>query len=242
MSHFAKIETGRERWSSYACIARHRHDRAYVAVVLSGTYEECGSRGRFRVGPGDVLVHDTFDAHLNRFQKHGAQILNLVSADLQAGFGVGHVADPDEIARTAERDAIEAMQQLQAQLHLTTQSARDWTDDLALDLLANPSCRLEHWAREHGLSAETVSRGFGKVFGITPASFRLEARTCRALALIRESPMPLAAIALATGFADQAHMSRAVSTIAGSAPRKWRSPAGTGQVRSRLPWAAPVKF
>ncbi|HSM96785.1 MAG TPA: AraC family transcriptional regulator [Rhizomicrobium sp.] len=222
MGSFAQIENGRESWNGDACVPRHRHDRAYAAVVLSGAYEECGSRGRFRVAAGDVLLHDAFDAHLDRFQRNGAQILNVAIEDGLAGFGIGRVADPDGIAIGAERDPREAAAVLCKQLQPYAQAPADWQDALASDLLGDPDCRLDEWARDHHLAPETVSRGFGKVFGLTPASFRLEVRARRAFALIRETSLPLAAIAAKTGFADQAHMSRAMRALTGAAPGAWR--------------------
>ena len=223
MAGFEHIGNGRQNWSPHHCIPRHRHDRAYAAVVLSGTYEECGSRGRFRVGPGDVLLHSAFDGHLDRFHNRGAQILNLVLAGAVAvDFSVGRVADPDTIARVAERDPIEAGVRLCAQLCEADAALQDWPDLLAADLLRDPGCRLQLWARHHGLAAETISRGFGKLFGVTPASFRVEVRARRALALITGSDQPLACIAAAAGFADQAHMSRAMRTLTGSPPSGWR--------------------
>jgi AraC-like DNA-binding protein len=223
MAGFEHIGNGRQNWSPHHCIARHRHDRAYAALVLSGTYEECGSRGRFRVGPGDVLLHSAFDAHLDRFHNRGAQILNLVLASaVAADFSVGRVADPDTIARVAERDPIEAGIRLRAQVCESDAAPQDWPDVLAADLLRDPGCRLELWARHHGLAAETISRGFGRLFGVTPASFRVEARARRALALITGSDLPLACIAAAAGFADQAHMSRAMRALTGSPPSGWR--------------------
>jgi AraC-like DNA-binding protein len=193
-----------------------------MAVVLSGTYEECGSRGRFRAGPGDVLLHRAFDAHLDRFHNRGAQILNLVAGTLPANFSIGRIGDPDVIARVAERDPIEAGAQLHAQLCEAPGALQDWPDLLATDLLRDPGCRLEIWASKHGLAAETISRGFGKVFGVTPASFRAEVRARCAFALITGSQQPLACIAAATGFADQAHMSRATRALTGLPPSWWR--------------------
>jgi AraC-like DNA-binding protein len=220
MDNFARIADGRERWCANHNLPRHGHDQAYAAVVLSGGYEECGSRGRFRVGPGDVLLHGAFDAHLDRFQRQGAQILNLVVES--PGFGLGRMPDPDAIARAAECDPVEARAQLREQVHKTERGPQDWPDILACDLISDPGCRLERWAEEHGLAAETISRGFGKMFGITPAAFRLEVRARRAFALIVGSSVPLASVAAATGFADQAHMSRATRALTGRPPRAWR--------------------
>jgi AraC-like DNA-binding protein len=221
MGSFAQISSGRERWDPYVHIPRHRHDRPYAALVLSGSYEESGSRGRFRVGPGDVLLHDAFDAHLDRFCSRGAQILNLLVEGLASGPGTGHIADPDAIVRIAERDVTEAAAQLRAQLHPIQGVHCDWQDKLAADLLHDPGCLLEEWARNNHLAAATVSRGFRKVFGVTPAEFRAEARARRALSTIAAGREPLAIIAVTAGFADQAHMSRAIRALTGAPPGYW---------------------
>lgn len=203
-------------------IPRHVHRQAYVAVVLSGGYEECGSRGRFRVGPGYVLLHDEFDSHLDRFGPGGAEILNLLLTGEVPGFGCGRIGDPDTVARVAERDRAEAGARLRQQLLEAAHPPADWPDALAVELLQDPSCRLESWARGHGLAPETVSRRFHAVFGVTPARFRAEARARRAFALITGSDAPLARIAAEAGFADQAHLSRATHALTGYPPRAWR--------------------
>jgi AraC-like DNA-binding protein len=213
---------GRERWQAQHCIARHSHSHAYAAIVLAGGYEECGSRGRFRVGPGDVLLHDAFDGHLDRIRCEGAQILNLVTTGWAPGFSVGEARDPDALARIAETDTAEARACLREQLREQPHAPGDWPDVLARDLLADPGCRLDAWADAHGLSAEAVSRGFGKVFGQTPAAFRAEARTRRAFALVAGTDAPLASIAASAGFADQAHMSRCMRALTGLPPGAWR--------------------
>lgn len=97
MSRFAEISNERERWDPCSRIGRHRHDRAYAALVLSGSYEESGSRGRFRVSAGDILFHGAFDAHLDRFCSNGAQILNLLVEDFSPGVSIGRIADPDTV-------------------------------------------------------------------------------------------------------------------------------------------------
>jgi AraC-like DNA-binding protein len=223
MSSFAKVSNGRERWDPHVQIRRHRHDRAYVALVLSGSYEESGSRGRFRVGPGDLLFHHCFDAHLDRFCSNGAQILNLLMEGPSPDLSIGHIADPDIVVRMAERNVAEAVAQLRAQLRPIQRAPHDWQDVLAGDLLQDPCFPLDQWARTNGLAPATVSRGFRKVFGVTPAGFRLETRTHRALAMIAATRVSLASIAAATGFADQAHMSRAIRLLTGATAGSWRT-------------------
>jgi hypothetical protein len=103
MSAFTRITQGPDRWSGPGYVPRHRHDRAYAALILGGGYEESGSLGRYRVRPGQVLLHRRFDAHLDRFMPGGAHILNLL-LEHEPVFGLGSVSDPDAIARGAERD------------------------------------------------------------------------------------------------------------------------------------------
>ncbi len=225
MSAFASIAHGREAWTAHARVPRHRHDQAYAAVVLSGCYEECGSLGRFRVGPGDVVVHGRFEAHLDRFGAKGAQILNLVFPEsaIVLPCGLGRARDADAIARAAEADISSAWLQFRENVIAITSTPADWPDMLAADLVAYPHMPLRDWAHRRGLAPETLSRGFRKVFGITPAAFRAEARTRTAFARIAGGTEPLAAIAAESGFADQAHMSRATKTLTGKPPGLWRA-------------------
>ncbi len=223
MQGFASVTAGRERWDAHTAVPRHRHEHAYAAIVLAGGYEECGSHGRFRVGPGDVLLHGPFDAHLDRFFAAGAHILNLVVPALALPrFRRGRVADADIIARLAQRDRCAAGDELVRQLRAQPPVCVDWPDLLAAELLRDPSCRLDAWARRHGLAPATISRGFRRTFGVTPAAFRLEARTHRAFERIVTSAQPLADLAQATGFADQAHLTRAVRALTGASPAAWR--------------------
>jgi AraC-like DNA-binding protein len=77
-----------------------------------------------------------------------------------------------------------------------------------------------------------MSRGFRRVFELSPRSFRLHARTHAALRLVRGTTMTGAGIAHACGFADQAHMSRALRAMTGFAPSKLR-PICSSQPRQR---------
>ncbi len=222
MDRYIQLSSGREQWSASSFLPRHFHHRAYAAIVLSGGYEEGGNGGRFRVGAGDVLIHNTFDAHLNRFEVRGATILNLELPGSVTGLRTGRVADPDAIVRTAETDAEAAIGLLFTQLSEGARAADDWPDILAAEILRDPSCRLDRWAVAWGIAPETLSRGFGRLYGTTPAGFRAETRARRAFEQIVQSATPLAEIATLAGFADQAHMTRAVRALTGAPPRDWR--------------------
>ena len=217
---FAGITAGRDSWRGHSTIPRHRHVEPYAALILSGGYEESGSFGRYRVQAGQVLLHRMFDAHVDHFHLSGACVLNL-RLDEEPDFALGSVPDPDAIARLAEEDPGAATAILKQQLQPLESPAGDWPDQLARDLLENPGCRLDAWAEQHGLVPETLSRGFRKVFATSPAGFRVEARTRDALARIARGVAPLAVVAAEGGFADQAHMTRAVRALTGQPPGYW---------------------
>ena len=189
-------------------------------MVLSGGYQEAGLAGRFDLTAGDVAVHRAFDAHLDHVHARGAEILNLplpLAGTLPAVF---KIADPDAIARLAERDPVEAAMTLVPVSRLVP--ANDWPDDLAGDLNRNSESRLRSWADVNGLAPETLSRRFRVAYGITPAGFRAEARAHRAFALICGSDAPLASIAVDCGYADQPHLTRAIVRLTGQPPGFWR--------------------
>ena len=224
MTTWACIRVGRDSFG-HGAIARHRHAPPYAALVLAGGYEECGTFGRHRVQAGAVLLHRSFDSHLNRFGARGARVLNLLLA-AQPAFALGAVSDPDTIARLAERDPVAAGAALEEQLRPLPLRSGDWPDTLAQDLQRDPQLRLQRWAHQHRLAAATLSRGFREVFATTPAGFRVELRARAALTLIAGGDAPLATIAASIGFADQAHMTRAVKVLTGHPPGHWRRGAG----------------
>jgi len=220
MNGFAHIIQGSDVWGGHCSVPRHRHALAYAALVLAGGYEESGTFGRYRVRAGQVLLHRRFDAHLDRFGRGGARILNLL-LDEEPAFGLGHVRDPDTLARLAEKDAPAAAETLAAQLQPLPAPVADWPDQLAQELQQDPQLRLDEWAERYGLAPATVSRGFGRVFATSPARYRAEARARCALAAITRGGESLAGIASAAGFADQAHMTRAIRALTGRPPGCW---------------------
>jgi AraC-like DNA-binding protein len=221
--------TGRISHPPRQRLLRHPHETPFAAVVLSGGYVEAGDTGRHAMKPGDVLLHGPWESHLDRFSRRGAEVLVLPIYDQDAGAIVGCVADPDSHARTAERDPADAARQLLADLRPRTATAADWPDLLASALTADPNLCLGDWARSHGLHIGSLSRGFRQVFDVTPAGFRLVQRTRRALDAVRRTDAPLFQIAYDCGFADQAHMNRAIRSVARTTP--------TGLRRSLAPRA-----
>jgi AraC-like DNA-binding protein len=173
----------RLRGHSLTVLERHQHAHGYIAVVLSGGYEEAGDRGCFRV---------------------------------QAG------RDADSIVRLAEKDASKALAEVIEATVSARRSVQDWPHALAEALREDLHLRLDAWASEQGLADATVSRGFGRVFGISPKAYRAKQRAQMALRLALQSDHALTDVAITTGFSDQAHMTRTVHAMTGWTPGAWR--------------------
>ena len=203
-------------------LPRHRHAEGYVAVVLGGGYEEAGDEGRFAARPGMVVVHGCWTAHLDRFSARGAEVLNLPIVPGLAP-GAGTIDDPDTAVRLAERDPGAAAAFVAERFRMGADRHTDWPDLLASALRADPDLAITPWARDVGLDPASVSRGFARAYGTSPKRFRLEARTRRAVAALSGWRGTLADLAADQGFADQAHLARAVAAMTGVPPVRLRA-------------------
>ncbi len=202
-------------------VERHRHIEPYAALVLRGGYVEAGDSGRFHASPGDVLLHDGFEAHQDRFGRSGAEILNL-PLPASPPFPFGRIADPDAVVKLAEHDARAAADALLNQLEMRDAGRGDWPDLLAKDLRSGRVPSLAGWASGHGILATSLSRGFTLAYGISPQRYRAEQRGARAARALRSSRASLSEIAFASGFADQPHMTRMLRSLYGAPPGRLR--------------------
>lgn len=221
-SCFSPVPIGRLRHGARERLARHCHRHGFAAVVLAGGYVEAGDRGRRTVGAGDVLIHRPFDSHLNQVVGLGADVLILPFETANDHAAFARAADPDALARLAETDPAAAGRTLSEAMVAVPDHVGDWPDLLAQALRERPQIRLADWASSAGLRPESVSRGFRLAYGVTPAGYRAAARAQAAWRAVVSSQDPLAAVAHDAGFADQAHMTRAIQRLTGSTPGSWR--------------------
>lgn len=208
---------------SAATIARHYHCRPYVTVVLSGSYEEAGDAGRICAEPGDVLFHGPFSAHRDSVSR-----LTTVVLDLPLPLGAyerparGRIADPDQLVRLAERNPLAAVDHVLDELRPRAEAENDLPDLLATALRSAEPPRIAAWAEECRRSREYVSRQFHAAYGVAPARYRVEAQARRAWRRIVTSQDGLSAVAVDSGYADQAHMARSIKALTGRSPGEWR--------------------
>lgn len=83
-----------------------------------------------------------------------------------------------------------------------------------------------------GLSESWFAHAFKHSTGLTPHRWHMQMRIDRARALLEDPAISLAAVADATGFADQAHLTRAFRSQTGTTPAAWRR---NGPPRAALP-------
>lgn len=232
-SRFRRIVPGIDTLPCSFSLPRHRHLRPYATVVLAGCFEESGYNGRILARPGDVLIHPALDCHGNEMISAGVKLIRLDWPDVSGHGGLYHLDDVDDLARTAEKDVVEAMHLLEGAVQTKCSPSpgqkNDWPDLLLADLAENTSTEIGVWADANGLARETVSRGFAAAYGTTPSILRAELRTRSAWLRITRGPEHLCRIAADTGFADQAHMTRWIHRITGASPAAWRRHASVAQ-------------
>lgn len=200
-------------------LPRHRHGSAYVSLVMDGGYRERGSMGRWSIEPGQLVAHASFECHDNLVARSGAWVLNIPVPPFAMLPPVFTVDNPDAII-WAVRHGLPVAPYLRP-VGVISPCLDDWPDMLAARLRREP-ISITAWAAEAGLAPATVSRGFDAAFGVSPARYRLENQTLRAIRLIGTTAEPIATVATICGFADQAHLSRAVRSVSGHTPRAWR--------------------
>lgn len=204
---------------------RHRHLDAYATLVLDGAYEQFAYAGHLRAEAGCVLVQPTLDSHSDHRLSARLRLLRLPWPRDESLGGVFRPGGLDQVVRAAARDVTEASALLAESLRGLSPlaAAEEGAEDaLAMALRRDARLPIGRWAEANGLVRETIARGFRRRYGTTPARFRGEFRARQAWLRATGSHETLAAIAADLGFADQAHMSRAVRQITGAAPSAWR--------------------
>jgi len=207
--------------TSGAAVPRHLHPDAYATLVLDGGYEEAGEGGRWRVRPGEVLIHAPFSIHRDQSLERGARLLNMPLPLTTAVSACGVATDADLLARLAERDPGAAAEALLEHWQADAPSLDDAPDRLAKVLSGPDAVPIQAWSETEGVARQTVFRGFRALYGASPTRYRVEARARSAWRLIVTSELSLAEAALEAGYADQAHMSRDVKALTGRTPGAW---------------------
>lgn len=92
------------------------------------------------------------------------------------------------------------------------------------DLFANPigAPPLKHLAERHGCSREHLARTFAERMGVPPATWLANQRLDRAIGLLRETGLPITAIAAQCGFGSTHTLARQLRAATGRGPQALR--------------------
>jgi AraC-like DNA-binding protein len=219
LSHYAPGEACRP----------HRHDRAQISLLLAGGYEEDSEAGRARAeGPSLSRKPGGFE-HQNRFGEAGALILSLNLDATPAPDRYFLARGPEGLAGRALRrlaDDGAAVAALAESLPdgVTPPAAprQPWLTEAHDRLLVESELSIGALARSFGLHPVRFARLFREAFAQSPTEARRNRRAASAVSRLILTGTPLAEIAVAEGFADQAHLSRAVHRATGWSPARLR--------------------
>lgn len=93
------------------------------------------------------------------------------------------------------------------------------------ELLSHPTATvsLKRLAERCGCSREHLSRVFAERTGLAPAAWLAQERLARALMLLRDTSLPVAAVAEQCGYGSAHTLARQVRAATGRAPRALRA-------------------
>lgn len=232
-------------------LAEHAHEWPTFAVVADGGFEKHLVRGNQVCRPWTVIVEPAGERHANRFGPNGARVLILqpapggnttlgsckvlfdephhfqhASIAALARRAMDELARPDDVSPLAlEALGLEMLVMGQRRSHaLPTRAPQPWLRRLEALLRARfqEPLRMGTLAAEVGLHPVYVARAFHAHYGVTVATYVRQLRIAFAQERFRRSDAVVAQVALAAGFSDQSHFTRAFTRVAGLSPSRWR--------------------
>lgn len=238
----------------------HSHAAPHVILVLEGRFADDGRP----YGTGDMRVSPAGDRHFVRFFTPATCLLVAASdavslpavRERQSG-SVPLARRPPLsrllplVSRPDARPTGAVWEELVSELLSAINGQRErleapetppWLRELRARVASGPE---RAWsvalaARRAGVSREHLARSFRRHFGTSFVTYRRHQRVAAASRCLATTPSPLADIALACGFSDQSHMTRAFAECLGRTPGSWRSAVAGGD-RSQTFKPAPSR-
>lgn len=194
-----------------------------MTLVLGGRYVEAGDHGRFKVEPGDVLVHGEFSSHADWIDAgHDVETCNFELSKVPQLEPICWAPNVDNVARLSKTDPTAAIASLLQSVRPKLSAPADWPEIIARAIRDDPTKPVRHWCNALGLAPSTVSRGFRRAFGVSAAQYRATARARRAYHALTQTDAALVNIADQFQFSDQAHFTRSIRALTGATPNYWR--------------------
>lgn len=235
-----------------ARLPRHSHERAYFCLIRRGCYTEWYGRRTRACRPMTLAFHPPEERHAQTIANCPVESFNVeIGRELfhRASEMTGHLDQPAEFHggsvgalglqlfeefNRSDRDSALAIESLTLEILAASagfnaepcdapypqwlKSARD-----VLDARFREPLTLGSMAREAGVHPVYFASTFRRFFHSSVGEYLRRRR----LELVRRnlmgSDLPLAEIALAAGFADQSHLTRAFKRFTGKTPGEYRT-------------------
>jgi AraC family transcriptional regulator len=227
----------------------HGHDPAYFTAVLGGSYRERIGRAERVIQGGALLFHPAGEEHAVHFLARRTRVFRvrplapMLEAERLTRARFGDTLERAAAARGivgrmreayASGDALAALSVdgLACELVACCAAARASgstnhagalraRDVIESRLSRTPS--LTELADEAACHPVTLTRAFRRTFGCSIRTYIRQRRLEEAARMLRHTDIPISSIAIRTGFADQAHFTRALRRAAGRTPATLRS-------------------
>lgn len=178
-----------------------------------------------------MTSHPATFTHPAPARRHASVVANLMQAALQAAETRSFEGSDDGRANSEPDPGADRRRVLPQGTQLAPWRVKKLERFIEENL--DRALNLEVLAPMVRLSCSHFARACRNTFGLPPRQLVLHHRIERAQALMRDTFTPLSQVALACGFADQAHFSRLFRQTVGSTPRQWRRDNFTSSLNRR---------
>jgi AraC family transcriptional regulator len=231
-------------------ITLHTHADTHFQFLLQGLYITSATGLGAPCSPPAVIFNPAGTTHRDRFHTRGGSFLALsVTQGVMERIGNNRVLEERAVGFSGG-EVLWLGNKIRRELRQCDELSPIVIEGLALELLANVARRDAHrtwnsasWldvalqqvhdcfrdkltvqgiASLVGVQPLLLGRSFRKTFGCSLGEMLRRTRIDRAEELLRRHDLPLAEIALATGFADQAQLTKAFKRVTGLTPAVYR--------------------
>jgi AraC family transcriptional regulator len=247
----AGITLTETRYNADAALPTHSHEYACLVLVLQGTFRErFGPRSRDGA-PGMLIVRPAGEPHSDRFTGRGGRCLNVELSPHWLERVRGYTRAFDDSAAFRDASLLLAGRRLRDELSQDDEVSPLAVESIVLsmvvdavrgtrrapgapprwllmtrDLLhADVAARwtLDALAAQAGVHPAHLASSFRRHFGRGVATYLRQLRVESACRALVESDMPLAEIAIASGFSDQSHFGRTFKQLMRVTPAQYRA-------------------
>ena len=213
--------------------AAHLHDDTSVSFIASGSVRETAERTEWRGGAGQLIVKPRDVVHDDHFGAAGARFFTIILNDameVPTGYRWFNGGAPMMLFIRAVQEwrAGRAIDDVTTDLLAATdtcapRSRRTPKLDEVAERVAQTDVSVASLAGELSIHPVALARAFRRVHGLSLTTYRRRARVRRAVELLSSTRLPLADVALESGFTDQSHFCRVFRSETGVTPARFRA-------------------